>query len=49
MEDIMLRWTADEGLNELLRRYYSGEAGLWEVIRQQIDEELRRRQVLHGA
>jgi hypothetical protein len=45
----MLSWTADEALNKLIRRYYSGEAGLWEAIRQQIDEGLRRRQVMHGA
>ena len=45
----MLRWTADEALNVLIRRYYAGEAGLWEAIRQQIDDELRRRQMLHGA
>jgi hypothetical protein len=45
----MLRWPADEALNELIRRYYAGEAALWEAIRQHIDEELRRRQMLHGA
>jgi hypothetical protein len=49
MEDIMLHWTADQALSELIRRYYTGEAGLWETIRQQIDDELRRRQMLHGA
>ena len=45
----MLRWAADDELNELIRRYYAGEAGLWEDIRQRADDELRRRQVLHGA
>ena len=45
----MLRWSADEPLNELIRRYYAGEAGLWDAIRQQVDDELRRRQVLRGA
>jgi hypothetical protein len=45
----MIRWTADDELNELIRRYYTGEAGLWEDIRQRVDEELRRRQVLRGA
>ena len=48
-EGAMLRWTADEALSQLIRRYYAGEAGLWEDIRQQIDEELRRRQFQHGA
>lgn len=45
----MLRWPADAALNELIRRYYAGEAGLWETIRQQIDDELRRRAIVHGA
>jgi hypothetical protein len=45
----MLRWTAGETLNELIRRYYAGEAGLWEAIRGRVDEELRRRELLHGA
>jgi hypothetical protein len=45
----MLRWPADDDLNELIRRYYAGEAGLWETIRQCIDDELRRRQIEHGA
>jgi hypothetical protein len=45
----MLHWPADEALNQLIRRYYAGEAGLWETIRRQIDEELRQRQVLYGA
>jgi len=45
----MLRWPADDNLNELIRRYYAGEAGLWETIRQRIDDELRRLQTEHGA
>lgn len=45
----MLHWPADDALNQLIRRYYAGEAGLWETIRQHVDEELRRRQVNHGA
>ena len=45
----MLRWPADDNLNELIRRYYTGEAGLWETIRQRIDDELRRLQIEHGA
>ena len=44
----MLRWTADDALAELIRRYYAGEAGLWAQIRQQIDDELRRRQLDHS-
>ena len=44
----MWRWAADEELSELIRRYYAGEAGLWAAIREQIDAELRRRQ-LEGA
>ena len=45
----MLLWPADDNLNELIRRYYAGEAELWETIRQHIDAELRRRQIEHGA
>jgi len=45
----MLRWPADDDLNALIRRYYTGEAGLWEAIRQRIDDELRRRRITHGA
>jgi hypothetical protein len=45
----MLRWPADELLNELIRRYYAGEAGLWETIRQRIDNELRQRRIERGA
>jgi len=45
----MFRWEADESLNALIRRYYAGEAGLWETIRQRIDDELRRRQIDRGS
>lgn len=45
----MLRWPADDALNALIRRYYRGEAQLWEDIRQRVDDELRRRQIVHGA
>ena len=45
----MLRWPADDALNALIRRYYRGEAQLWEDIRQQVDDELRRRQIVRGA
>ena len=41
----MLRWMADDELNELLRRYYRGEAGLWPAIRDYVAAELRRRGV----
>jgi hypothetical protein len=49
METSMLRWPADDELNALIRRYYSGEAGLWEAIRSHVDTELRRREITHGA
>jgi hypothetical protein len=39
----MLRWEADAALNELIARYYAGEAGLWAAIRAAVDAELRRR------
>lgn len=39
----MLRWSADTALAELIRRYYTGEAALWESIRQRVHEELRQR------
>jgi hypothetical protein len=45
----MLRWQAEDDLNVLIRRYYAGEAGLWETIRQRIDDELRRRAISTGA
>jgi hypothetical protein len=45
----MLSWPADDALNELVRRYYAGEAGLWETIRLRIDDELRQRQITRGA
>jgi len=44
-----LRWPADESLNILIRRYYTGEAGLWATIRSQVDDELRRRQIDRGS
>lgn len=39
----MLRWPADETLNDLIRRYYRGEAALWADIQSRVDAELRRR------
>ena len=45
----MLSWPADEALNELIRRYYSGEAGLWSTICQRVNDELRGRGIEHGA
>jgi hypothetical protein len=45
----MLRWPADNDLNELIRRYYAGEAGLWETIRQRIDDQLRQRLIERSA
>jgi hypothetical protein len=45
----MIRWPADEALNELIRRYYAGEAGLWAAIRQRVDDELRQRGITRGA
>ena len=45
----MLNWPADEELNQIIRRYYAGEAGLWESIRQRVDDELRRRAITRGA
>jgi hypothetical protein len=44
----MLRWTADAELADLIRRYYTGEAALWEAIRQRVDDELRHRQIERG-
>jgi hypothetical protein len=49
METPMLRWPADDELNELIRRYYMGEAGLWLAIRERVDTELRRREIVRGA
>ncbi|HEU5015561.1 MAG TPA: hypothetical protein VFT66_23770 [Roseiflexaceae bacterium] len=40
----MLRWQADEMLNDLIRRYYHGEAALWSEIQARVDAELRQRQ-----
>jgi hypothetical protein len=48
MKRTLLRWPADEPLNQLIRRYYSGEVSLWDSIRGQVDAELRRRPVDHG-
>jgi hypothetical protein len=39
----MLRWPANEELTALLRRYYTGEAGLWPQIREYVQAESRRR------
>jgi hypothetical protein len=39
----MLRYDADEALDELIRRYYGGEAGLWGAIQAAVAEDLRRR------
>jgi len=44
----LLRWSADEPLNQLIRRYYSGEVSLWNSICDQVDGELRRQPVDHG-
>ncbi len=41
----MLRFSAQEELNQLINRYYAGEAGLWDAIRQHIEAELRRREI----
>jgi hypothetical protein len=43
-----LRWPADQALNDLIRRYYTGEMALWEPIRRLVDDELRRRQIDRG-
>jgi hypothetical protein len=45
----MLRWEADAALNELIARYYGGEAGLWDAIRASVDAELRRRNLPSAA
>jgi hypothetical protein len=44
-----LRWQADADLAGLIRRYYTGEMGLWETIRRRVDEELRRQQIDRGT
>ena len=41
----MFSWIADPELSSLLRRYYRGEAGLWEDIRERVEIELRERGV----
>ena len=38
-----IRWQADEGLIELLRRYYQGDAACWPEIQAHIYAELRAR------
>jgi hypothetical protein len=43
-----LRWQADAELAGLIRRYYTGEMGLWETIRRRVDDELRRQQIDRG-
>ena len=48
MKSTPLRWPADEPLNQLIRRYYTGEVSLWDSIRHQVDAELRRRQIDRG-
>ncbi len=40
----MIRWQADEALNDLIRRYYHGEAALWAEIQAHVDAELRQQQ-----
>jgi hypothetical protein len=44
-----LRWQADAALASLIRRYYTGEMGLWETIRRRVDDELRRQQIDRGT
>ena len=44
-----LRWQADPALAGLIRRYYTGEIGLWETIRRRVDDDLRRQQIDRGA
>lgn len=41
----MLSWIADQELSSLLQRYYKGEAGLWESIRERVEMKLRERGV----
>jgi hypothetical protein len=48
MKRSLLRWPADEPLNQLIRRYYSGEVSLWDSIRGQVDAELRHQPIDHG-
>ncbi len=45
----MLRFNADAELVELIRRYYQGEAGLWNAICQCVDTEVRQRRGGQGA
>jgi hypothetical protein len=44
-----LRWQADPALAALIKRYYTGEMGLWETIRRRVDDELRRQQIDRGT
>lgn len=45
----MIRWAADDELARLIQRYYAGEAGLWEEIRQRVDADLRRKEAPRSA
>ncbi len=45
----LYEWLADDELTVRIRRYYSGEAGLWPEICACIDAELRRRGIHSGA
>jgi hypothetical protein len=47
--ETMMRWPADPTLNELIRRYYAGEAQTWPTIRAHIEEDMRKRGILIGA
>ena len=44
IDTTMLRWQANDTLNDLIRRYYRGEAALWPEIQAHVDVELRQRQ-----
>jgi hypothetical protein len=46
---MLFQWSADDELSALIRRYYTGEAGLWEEIRSRVDAELRQRAIVRGA
>jgi hypothetical protein len=48
MKSTPLRWPADEPLNQLIRRYYTGEMSLWDSIRRRADAELRSRGIDRG-
>jgi hypothetical protein len=49
MNQLLLSWLANDSLNELIQRYYRGEAGLWNQIRDLIDMELRQRGLDFGS